>query len=167
MYTICSMYNIDHNNFLKEVVLEMGWKILLKEDSKIIAKKLIGIDEFFLEICILNGNLINIKKLMKIGLDKSNYSELFSFINTINKNSFYGCYTVDEKEGYINFNYNFYLKNLNLNRINEALDLIRSLVFEGETLSKKISFGIHQILYSNYGIENINQCALIDTVGNA
>ena len=28
-----------------------------------------------------------------------------------------------------------------LRRINEALDLIRSLVFEGETLSKKISFG--------------------------
>ena len=161
------MYSRRHDHYLKEVVLEMGWKVLLKEDSKIMAKKLIGVDEFFLEVCILNGSLINIKKFMKIGIDESKYNELFSFINSINKNSFYGCYTVDEKEGYINFNYNFYLKNLSLNRINEALDLIRSLVFEVEALSKKISFGIHQIMYSNHGIESINQFALIDTVGNA
>ena len=34
---------------------------------------------------------------------------------------------------------------MNLKSINEILGFLRSVVFELETLSKKISFGIHQI----------------------
>ena len=167
MYTIYSMYNDKYFDVLSETFLEMGWRILLKEDDKIVSKKLIGIDEFFLEFSILNENLMNIKKFMKISINQAKHNELLSFINSINKNIIYGCYTVDEKEGYINFNYNFFLKNLSLKRTNEVFDLLRSFVFETEYMSKKISFGIHQILYSDSEIDKINQCALIDTVGNA
>ena len=167
MYTIYSMNYSGHVEILKELVLEMGWKILLKEDSKIFIKKLVGVDEFFIEISIINTNIINIKKFMKISVNQMKNQDLLSFINSINKNTFYGCYTLDEKEGYINFNYNLYLTNMNLKSINEILGFLRSIVFELETLSKKIRFGIHQNLYSNYKIDKINQFVLIDTVGNA
>ena len=115
MYTIYSMNYSGHVEILKELVLEMGWKILLKEDSKIFIKKLVGVDEFFIEISIINTNIINIKKFMKISVNQMKNQDLLSFINSINKNTFYGCYTLDEKEGYINFNYNLYLTNMNLN----------------------------------------------------
>ena len=167
MYTIYSMYYSGYVDVIKEIVLEMGWKILLKEDSKIFTKKLVGVDEFFIEISIINTNIINIKKFMKISVNQMKNQDLLSFINSINKNTFYGCYTLDEKEGYINFNYNLYVKNMNLKTINEIVGFLRSVIFELETLSKKISFGIHQILYSNYKIDKINQFVLIDTVGNA
>ena len=104
---------------------------------------------------------------MKISVNQMKNQDLLLFINSINKNTFYGCYTLDEKEGNINFNYNLYLTNMNLKSIKETLGFLRSVVFELETLSKKISFGIHQILYSNYKIDKINQFVLIDTVGNA
>ena len=161
------MYNDKYSDVLSETFLEMGWKILLKDDSKIVSKKLIGIDEFFLELSVINEHIINIKKFMKITVNQKKNNELLSFINSVNKNVIYGCYTVDEKEGYINFNYNFLFKNVSFKRTNEVLDLLRSFVFETEYLSKKISFGIHQILYSNSEIDRINQCVLIDTVGNA
>ncbi len=157
----------DFNDILKLLVEEKGWKTLLVENHKLFAKKLIAIDEFFIKIEILDENIINFRNSMKINVDEIDHYSLFSFINSINKYCFYGCYTIDDIDGYIVFNYNLYLKEFKIQRIENNIEFIRSIFYEMESLSKKMSLGIHKILYSNYKIDQINKFVLVDTIGNA
>ena len=155
------------NRFLESEIINRNWKITLRTNLGISCKKLIAIDYFDLEISILNNNLFVIRNFLSFSVSLVKYLELFMFVNALNKLCTKGFFIIDEEREVIIYSYNFQLESNQLNEDRQNLFVVKTILDEIEILSKKLSFGIHQILFSDYEIDQIKECVLINTLGNA
>ena len=166
-YTIYGMKVLKKNRFLESEILNRNWKINLRTNFGISCKKLIATDYFDLEISILNNNLFVIRNFLSFSVSSVKYLELFMFVNALNKLCTKGFFIIDEEREVIIYSYNFQLESNQLNEDRQNLFVVKTVLDEIEILSKKLSFGIHQILFSDYEIDQIKECVLINTLGNA
>ena len=166
-YTIYGMTVLKKNRFVESEILNRNWKINLRTNFGISFKKLIATDYFDLEISILNNNLFFIKNFLTFSVNKAKHFELFMFVNALNKLCTKGFFIIDEERETIAYSYNFPLEAIQYNEHKENLLVFKTVLDEIEVLSKKLSFGIHQISFSNYEIDQIKECVLINTLGNA
>ena len=107
------------------------------------------------------------RNFLSFSVSSVKYLELFMFVNALNKLCTKGFFIIDEEREVIIYSYNFQLESNQLNEDRQNLFVVKTVLDEIEILSKKLSFGIHQILFSDYEIDQIKECVLINTLGNA
>ena len=152
---------------LENEIINRSWKIISRSKYGVLYKKLIAIDYFDLEISILDNKFFFIRNFLNFSANKEMYFKLFIFVNALNKLCAKGFFIIDEKKEVIFYRYNLQLESNEFNDEKQLLFNLKIVLDEIEILSKKLSFGIHQILFSNYEIDQIKECVLTNAAGNA
>ena len=102
----------------------------------------------------------------KIDFPEEKIFKLYQLVSSLNKLCIKGSFLIDEKQKIVIYSYcldkNFKYLNFHI-----PFQLIKNSLCEIENLSKKMSLGMHQILYTESQIEYIEECLLSETHGNA
>ncbi len=161
------MINYDfHFKYFEKLLIHYDWQIILKEHQKIVSKKLIAVNEFFLDINFFNDHFLLIKST-KCNFPDKKYYELLLFLNLLNNHCLNSCYVLDEEFTYLSYKKSIKFNSMRSLKDQELIDLYEQELKEVHRLSQKLSFGIHQILFGECKVNDIRESLFLKTVGNA
>ena len=160
---------LSSTNFSKsffKILKKNGWDFFSYKNQILIFKKIIEIDDFYLEISYLNGiYYLNVKTYLYYPYEK-NYKALY-LINYLNQISDKGKYIFNEHEKTLVYLSKIEREIFWLMERKERYGIFEDLLKEIDVLSYHASLGFHQIIFSNKNIEVIKNSILIKTIGNA